>query len=176
MQRKYIEAVPTAGGCPELVLLAREPSGEGPQIEELESAGSAESGGPGPAGSAGAAAARVYAGRVRERVDRRGIESSHGGPGPRPGAWTEPAPEEAVADPGGGVPAGAGALAAAPAVPVGHTAYSWCSGGPTAPVGHTPYSWTHSDAAGLAPEPEAMPSGDWGVEELYDLSDLDAFL
>jgi hypothetical protein len=51
-------------------------------------------------------------------------------------------------------------------VPVGHTAYSWCSGGPTAPVGHTPYSWTHSDAAGLAPEPEAMPSGDWGVEEL----------
>jgi hypothetical protein len=34
VQRKYIEAVPTAGGCPELELV---------QIEELESAGSAES-------------------------------------------------------------------------------------------------------------------------------------
>ena len=26
VQRKYIEAVPTAGGCPELVLLARQPA------------------------------------------------------------------------------------------------------------------------------------------------------
>jgi tRNA-binding EMAP/Myf-like protein len=50
---------------------------------------------------------------------------------------------------------GAGARAAAPVVPVEHTAYSWCSRGPAVPAGHTPYSWTHGDAAGPALEQTA---------------------